>query len=157
MSTKAHFQTLFAYQGDMYQRLLDCAVLLDEATYKQRQPYCMGSLHDILFHVLYWHNLWRVSLEGDNNYGGFQAQEFTDVAALRATMQDERNEWQRVLDGLTDADFEEEQSVLGVTAPRWRILQHLLLHSMQHHSEAASLLTAKGYSPKNIDFIWYTG
>ena len=157
MPTKAHFQTLFAYQGAMYQRLLDCASLLDEATYQQKQPYRMGSLHDILFHVLYWHNLWRVGLEGDSNYGGFQAQDFADLAALRTGIHNEQREWQRVLADLHDNAFEEEQSVLGVTAPRWRILQHLILHSMQHHSEAAALLTAKGYSPNSIDFIWYTG
>jgi uncharacterized damage-inducible protein DinB len=39
--------------------------------------------------------------------------------------------------------------------PRWRVLQHLVLHGMQHHSELAQLLTAKGQSPGNIDFIFY--
>jgi uncharacterized damage-inducible protein DinB len=39
--------------------------------------------------------------------------------------------------------------------PRWRIFQHLVLHGMQHHTELAQLLTAKGQSPGDIDFVFY--
>jgi uncharacterized damage-inducible protein DinB len=39
--------------------------------------------------------------------------------------------------------------------PRWRILQHVALHGMQHHAELAQLLTAAGQSPGDIDFIFY--
>jgi len=36
-------------------------------------------------------------------------------------------------------------------------LQHLILHGMQHHTEIAQLLTLKGQSPGDIDFIFYEG
>ena len=39
--------------------------------------------------------------------------------------------------------------------PLWRVLQHLILHGMQHHAELAQLLTAKGQSPGNLDFIFF--
>jgi uncharacterized damage-inducible protein DinB len=39
--------------------------------------------------------------------------------------------------------------------PRWRIIQHVILHGMQHHTELAQLLTAKGQSPGDIDFIFF--
>jgi hypothetical protein len=38
---------------------------------------------------------------------------------------------------------------------RWRIVQHLVLHGMQHHTEITQLLTAQGQSPSDIDFILY--
>jgi uncharacterized damage-inducible protein DinB len=38
---------------------------------------------------------------------------------------------------------------------RWRILQHLVLHGMQHHTEIAHGLTVKGHSPGDIDFIFF--
>jgi uncharacterized damage-inducible protein DinB len=41
------------------------------------------------------------------------------------------------------------------TFPRWRVLQHLALHGMQHATEIAQLLTVKGQSPGDIDFIFY--
>lgn len=39
----------------------------------------------------------------------------------------------------------------------WRVLQHLIMHGMQHHSELAQLLTNEGKSPGDIDFIFYRG
>jgi uncharacterized damage-inducible protein DinB len=156
MSTQAHFQTLFAYQAATYHKLLDSAESLVAEEYHQRQPYRIGSLHDILFHLLYWHHLWRVGLEGDQNHPGLTGEEFPTIAALRAGMQTEQQEWQRFLTTLSEADFETERMISGSSFVMWRVLQHLLLHSMQHHAEAAALLTAKGYSPGGLDFIWYT-
>jgi uncharacterized damage-inducible protein DinB len=43
------------------------------------------------------------------------------------------------------------------TLPRWRVLQHLALHAMQHETEIAHLLTLAGRSPGDIDFIFYAG
>jgi uncharacterized damage-inducible protein DinB len=37
----------------------------------------------------------------------------------------------------------------------WELLYHLVLHGMQHRSEAAAMLTASGHSPGWIDFILY--
>jgi uncharacterized damage-inducible protein DinB len=39
----------------------------------------------------------------------------------------------------------------------WRILQHVILHGMQHASEIAKRLTEFGHSPGNIDFIYFQG
>ncbi|HXF60224.1 MAG TPA: hypothetical protein VNK95_01325 [Caldilineaceae bacterium] len=41
------------------------------------------------------------------------------------------------------------------TLPLWRVLQHLVLHGMQHHTEIAQLLTTKGESPGDIGFIFF--
>ncbi|MCA9871854.1 MAG: hypothetical protein KC487_15925 [Anaerolineae bacterium] len=43
------------------------------------------------------------------------------------------------------------------TMPLWRVLQHLILHGMQHHTELAQLLTAEGQSPGDIDLLFYRG
>ncbi|MCP4357328.1 MAG: hypothetical protein GY796_04835 [Chloroflexi bacterium] len=47
----------------------------------------------------------------------------------------------------------------GNTFPfaRWRGLQHLILHGMQHHSELARLLTLNGRSLGDLDFAFFTG
>ena len=35
----------------------------------------------------------------------------------------------------------------------WHMLMHLILHSMQHRSEAAAILTKVGQSPGDLDFL----
>lgn len=157
MTTPAHFQTLFAYQAATYNKLLDSAEALATEEYRQRQPYRIGSLHDMLFHILYWQHLWRVGLDGDQNHPGLTIEAFPTIAALRTGMGAEQQEWQRFLATLSGADFEAERMISGSSFVVWRVLQHLILHSMQHHAEVAALLTAKGYSPGGLDFIWYTG
>ncbi|MFN8458639.1 MAG: hypothetical protein U0401_28965 [Anaerolineae bacterium] len=37
----------------------------------------------------------------------------------------------------------------------FRQTQHLILYGMQHQTELAQLLTAKGRSPGDIDFIFF--
>lgn len=157
MTTLAHYQTLFAYQAATFTRLLDGAAKLDEAAYKHHAPFRLGSLHDTLFHVLAWLNWWRESVQGRVPTPGLQAEAYPTLADLRAGLAHEQAAWQAVLAGLRPADLEAEYTVSGGTFVLWRILQHVTLHSMQHFSEAAAMLTALGYPPGAIDFIWYTG
>ncbi len=157
MPYKHQYQTLVAYHGDTFYKLLDAAEKLSEAEYKQQHPYRLGSIHDILFHVLTWHNWWRIALETSRSTPGLKAEDFTTIAALRAQMEQEQITWHRFLDNLAESDFETER-VVGVNSyVVWRAVQHLMFHGMQHHSEVAALLTAKGYSPGSVDFIWFTG
>jgi uncharacterized damage-inducible protein DinB len=66
----------------------------------------------------------------------------------------------RYIHSLDDEQLDDPMEVLdqrGVLHPmkRWLILQHVILHGMQHRSEAAMLLTRYGQSPGNLDFIFY--
>ena len=61
---------------------------------------------------------------------------------------------------LSDGDIAAEVELTNwrgdrLKLPRWRVLQHLVLHGMQHHAGLARLLTARGHSPGDIDFIFY--
>ncbi len=157
MSIKAHFQTQFAYHGATYNRLLDCAERLDHGRYQEQPGYGLGSIHDILFHILYWQNRWRQSLENSSRSVYLKPDDFEDLPSLRSGIAREQVAWQRVFEGLSEAAFDEQQSIGGSQLYRWRIFQHLVLHGMQHHSEVAALLTSYGESPGGIDFIWFTG
>ena len=39
--------------------------------------------------------------------------------------------------------------------PVWQMLVHVVNHGTQHRAEAATLLTAEGRSPGEIDLIFY--
>lgn len=78
----------------------------------------------------------------------------------RAGFEQEQLAWQTLLNSLSGAEIENVISLTTLAGqvypvPRWRILQHLILHGMQHHTELAQLLTAKGQSFGDIDFIFF--
>jgi uncharacterized damage-inducible protein DinB len=158
MTSKAHFQTQFDYHGTIFKRLLDCAEKLDAEKYHEHPGYGLGSIHDILFHVLYWQNWWRQGVAPNGKRKQFlNSKDFETLADLNAGIFHEQTAWNTILANLTDTDIEGEITISGTTFTLWRILQHLIIHGMQHHSEIAVLLTEAGQSPGGIDFIWFNG
>ncbi len=160
MFDPAAFQTLFAYHAHTQQQLMAVAARLDEAAYRRHPGYGHGSLHDLFFHGLRTDYAWRVSLETSRQPPPLSPAPFPTLAALQAGAKTEHRAWQALLT-TWDADALAGQLSLtsqrGDTYPfaRWRILQHVVLHGMQHHAEIAQLLTAAGHSPGNLDFIFY--
>lgn len=157
MSYKSQYQSLFSYVGATYNKLLDCAGNLSETEYKQRLPFTPGSLHDNLFHVIFWLHNWRDGLETNYASQSLQKEDFPSIEHLRHGMKNELQEWQRFIASLTESDFEAERDLGGSPFIVWRLLHHLVLHSMQHHAEASAYLTSKGFSPGAIDYLWFTG
>jgi uncharacterized damage-inducible protein DinB len=162
MFSKNQFQTLFAYHWHTTQQLLDCAAKLDPAEYSAHPGYGRGSIHTLLFHVLRTDDSWRRGLESGEQQAPLPPEEFPDLAALQQGFAAEQAAWQRYLDGLSAEEIEGEIELTNYRGetdfvPFWRTLQHLILHGMQHHTEVAQLLTDKGQSPGDIDFIFYAG
>lgn len=153
----SHYQTLFAYHASTFERLLDSAEHLGADDYHRQPGYALGSIHDLLLHVLGWGYTWRRFVEHGDASASLAGGEYPTLAALRAGMRSEHAAWQRWLATLGHADLGAEHMVSGSPVQLWRILQHVVLHGMQHHAEVATQLTAHGHSPRGIDFIWYTG
>lgn len=87
-------------------------------------------------------------------------EEYTSLAALQSGFSAEQAAWQQILDALSDAEIDAELDLITWRGAvwkiaRWRVLHHLVLYGMQHHAELAQLLTAKGQSPGDIDFIFF--
>lgn len=161
MNADAAERTLFAYHFHITQRLLGCASRLSDADYTAQPGYGRGSIHDLFVHLLTADQAWRIALET-----GTQPPRLTlsipDLAAVRAGFAAAQSSWETLLAGLDDgagAAILQLKTLRGDLFPiaRWRVLQHLILHGMQHHTEIAQLLTAKGQSPGDIDFIFYNG
>ena len=161
MFSKSLFTTLFAYHWYTNARLLDLSANLSEADYKNSSDYGHGSIHDLLVHLLQTDWAWRQALETGQQQSPLLAEDFPHLAALRNGFEREREAWQSLLEGLEAGEFEAEISLTTRRGsirvfPRWRILQHVVLHGMQHHAELAQMLTAKGQPPGNIDFIFFS-
>lgn len=157
---KIQFQTLFAYTWHTRSRLMACAAQLSQDDYLEDPVYGRGSLHSLFFHMLRAEINWRRALETGSQLPPPQAEEYPTLQALSERSEEEHKAWQRLLGKLSVEEIESDQEFINrrgekVARPRWRILQHVLMHGMQHHAEAAQLLTAKGQSPGDIDFIFF--
>lgn len=158
---KSQYLTLFAYTWHTTRQLLDCAALCTTVQYFGHPGYGHGSMHDLFYHLFGSNYLWHLSLTtGAAPSARPPITDFPDLAALRAALQRQNDAWQLHLESLTGQSIAADITLADrrgrlTTLPHWRFLQHLVLHSMQHHTELAQLLTAAGHSPGNIDFIFY--
>ncbi|MBI1298872.1 hypothetical protein GC175_28405 [bacterium] len=111
------------------------------------------SLREILVHVLDTEYGWRSVLQSQDATTILDAADFADVAALTAHWQTEQAAWfaydarlrQEDLDAPYDVNAEN-----GLTV--WQRIAHVVMHGIQHRSEAAAILTGYGQSPGELDF-----
>ncbi|MEM7803098.1 MAG: DinB family protein [Chloroflexota bacterium] len=115
-----------------------------------------GSLQGILVHMMDVEFGWRSNIMGLDASKIFQPVDYPDVAKLKAGWAVEEKAW---LDFLAEQDdesinrvFREENSSRIIV---WQTIMHVMMHSMQHRSEAAYILTGYGQSPGELDFGIY--
>lgn len=160
MPASDHLLTLYSHHFGTIERMLDLAASLNEEDYRQNPGYGRGSIHELLFHLLATDHSWRVGLESGARPQPLDPESYPDLSSLRPLLVAEQEAWRTLLGGLTEADIEAEMQMSAgpdrsFTVARWRVLHHVLLHGMQHLAEVAQLLTNKGQSPGDIDFIFY--
>ena len=158
--SKSQFQTLFAYHWHITRQLMECAARLSETEYMDNPGYGHGSIHGLLFHLLRSARNWRLALESGQRPVPLVVEDFPTLESLQTGFASEQRAWEGYLEGLSEEDIDKAMEMTNrrgeiLLTPRWRALEHVVLHGMQHHSELAHMLTAKGRSPGNIDFIFY--
>jgi len=154
------FHNLFAYHFDTTFKLLDCAEQVSGSKLVVDLGYSHGSIHNLFFHVLRTDSSWRMGLETGQQVSGVHDRDYPDLASLRIGLKNEQIAWKEYLDGLDDAQIGGEIDITNrrgeeISFKLWHILQHVVLHGMQHQSEIAHQLTENGCSPGDIDFIFY--
>lgn len=159
--SKEMFLQLFDYHWHTTFRLIDLAAKLGEAEYLGNENGGQRTPHALLVHLLQTDWAWRRALETGQQQSPLPLEGFPNLMAVLDGFQAEKSAWQIYLDGLSPESVVGEVILTtrrghGVTFPRWRVLQHVVLHGMQHHSELARLLTGHGFSPGDIDFIFYS-
>ena len=160
MFSKIQFEFLYAYHWSTRRRLLEHAGKLASEDYFKEPGYGRGSMHSLFFHLLNAEQSWRLGLERGQQLPPLNAEDYPDLATIRAGIAGEQAAWDQMLEKLSAAEIESDLDLTDRRGrlwpmPRWRILQHVALHGMQHHAELAQLLTANGQSPGDIDFIFY--
>ncbi len=120
-----------------------------------------GSLRGTLVHVLSAEWVWRLRCQEMVSPPAMLAeQDFPDLAALRDRWKQEEGAMRSYLANLQDDDLVkpiEYTTTIGVPFQNilWHILFHVANHGTQFRSEAAVLLSRRGYSPGDLDYIAY--
>ncbi len=160
MCIENQFKTLFSYHWHTTQQLLDCAAKLSQDDYYWKPGEGRDSVHNVLLHILRADHGWREALFSGVQRAPLRRKDYPDLQALQAGFEHEQSAWSEYLDGLTEEQIKAEITLKRATGEamtfiQWKILQHVVMHGMQHHAEIAELLTEKGQSPGNIDFLFY--
>ena len=108
-------------------------------------------LGSILVHHLGAHQRWRLGLAGSDESPAPERGPLPSPDQLAAAWATEWDALEAWLPTLTDDWLAE----LGDGVPFWQMLAHVVNHGTQHRSEAATLLTAAGRSPGDLDMIFF--
>ena len=154
------FTFLFNYHWDTNRRLLEHASQLEPQDYFEDRGYGQGSIHGLFFHLLRTDRDWRIAMETGRRPEPLAFESYPGIEALRGAFEAEEAAWRDYLAALSTEQVQREVAMQGrggksLTFPRWRILEHLVLHGMQHHAELAHWLTEAGHSPGNLDLVFY--
>lgn len=112
-----------------------------------------GSLRGILVHTLDTEYGWRAVLQQQETNNILQASDFADVGALITRWDIERAAWLGYVTGLSTKRINQGYGDGSPNGPQvWQTIMHVIMHGIQHRSEAAAILTGYGYSPGELDF-----
>ena len=160
MPAPVEIRTLIAYRFHTTWRLLEKAALLPREAYFEHPGFGHGSLHDLFVHLLGVDEAWRVALETGRQPPHRPPEAYPDLPAVRAGFEREQDAWDALLARYSPDEIARDIHFITragghADVPLWRILHHIVLHGMQHHTELAHLLTAHGQSPGDLDFIFF--
>lgn len=158
-------RTLYAYNHWATERLLDVATGLSRDQLLAPGAAGQRSVRYSLVHLVGaqkgWLSWWDGSLSPTEARARRRdATEFPDLGAIRAFWQEVEKQTQAFVTGLSDADLERVFTLplpSGGTwqVPLWQMMLHVANHGTQHRSEIAAVLTSHGYSPGDLDLIFY--
>jgi uncharacterized damage-inducible protein DinB len=120
-----------------------------------------GSLQATLVHALSAEWIWRIRCQEKQSPASLLPfEEFPTVASIQSFWIDEQRKMTDFLESLQDGDLKGSVTYQRTggqqeTNTLWHILWHVVNHGTEHRSEAASILTAFGHSPGDLDFIHY--
>jgi uncharacterized damage-inducible protein DinB len=154
---------LFDYNSWANKKILDQAAKLTEAQLSEPQlpGFSPGSMKATLVHTVGAEWLWRMRMQSGTSPSALpRPEEFPTFASIAVRYAEEAQAMHDFVAALSDAQLQEARQYKTLDGtPRQSIVQncltHVVFHGMQHRSECAVLLTNYGFSPGNIDLIFF--
>jgi uncharacterized damage-inducible protein DinB len=152
---------LFDYNYWATGRILDTAAKAGPRLYTASGKLSHGGLRETLVHLVSAEWIWlqRVK-EGVSPTEMLDPKDYPTLDALRKRWVEEEATMRAYLRGLKDADLErvvhyQDRQGNSFALALWKILLHVVNHGTLTRSEAAVLLTQKGFSPGDLDLRMY--
>ena len=121
----------------------------------------MGSVYSLLLHTFATDWLWRnLAEDGELDGPPPDAEAYAALPAIESSWQQEKAAFRSFLASLDEGELEETVRTVDPAGNphaflRWKMVQHMLTHAMQHRSETAAVLTSLGRSPGNLDYLFF--
>jgi len=163
MLGKDMLEKLYDYNVTANTRILDCTARVSQAQLVASTEIGGRSLLVLLYHMLRTEWVWR-SLGQDHQIQVStlpRIEDFPSVETIKERWLVEEQLMRAFLSSLSDQELSAAVQVKDRNGKEssmvlWHMLMHLILHSMQHRTETAVLLTKYGQSPGDLDFIFFT-
>lgn len=158
MFIKKHFRSLYAYHAHLNRLMLDRAGKITDDEFNA-PGINDRSISLLLFHILQSNYSWRVSMETGMQPPLLHRDDYLTFSALSDGFAREEAAFNAYLERVTEEEIQANDHLTAYIdgfeedVPRWKILQHIVLHSMQHQAELAVLLTNYGQSPGDLEYI----
>lgn len=119
-----------------------------------------GGLRSTLVHAMFAEWIWRNRWEGTSPNFRFKPEEFPTVDALCARWTEEETKLMAFVENVTDEQLNNPFSYANTsgkffTQILWPVMAHVVNHGTQHRTEAAAMLTDLGYSPGDLDLVYF--
>jgi uncharacterized damage-inducible protein DinB len=157
---KSHFSMMARYNAWANSRLYTMAVALPDESYRREVGVFFKSLHGTLNHLLVADRIWMRRLSGEGTHPDqLNAILFDDLASLRSARSAEDERLVDYVEGLSEADFENELEYRTLNGtprrqPRREVLAHLFNHQTHHRGQAHAILTLVGVAePDSLDLL----
>ena len=153
---------LYQYNQWANARILNAAANLMEEQFVAPAAFPHGGLRATLVHALSAEWVWRTRWEGTSPTSMLKPGDFPDFQSLRLRWADEERRLMNFVDGLSDERLNStfdytNTSGKPFTKVLWHAMAHVVNHGTQHRAEVAAMLTDLGYSPGDIDLIFFVG
>ena len=162
---KAYLEQLidFNYWGNGL--ILKYAEQLDESDFIEKGLHSHGGLRDILAHMLFAEWIWldrmqQTAMPVEEMRKKFDAERYTDVESLYKDWFDLELRMRafvaKMPEEIITQEFTYTRSDGSECADSYAdIITQVTFHAMQHRAECAMILTEKGKSPGNMDYLVY--
>ena len=141
-------------------KILNMTANVTQEQYLASASFPHGSLRGTLVHTLFAEWLWRQRWMGASPMLRWKPEEFPTFESLRTRWMEEEKQLMNFIDSITEEKLNNpfhytNTSGKPLTKVLWQAMVHVVNHGTQHRTEAAAILTDFGYSPGDIDFIYF--